>query len=501
MSHRPPRTRARSILLAVVLVTLLPGTAKAQSSAPGGSSSDAGTPETAGKATGEALTSETGAEAGTTAVVGPDGGTPSAHVAPGTPPKRPHPDYEGREPESHATEDALLFVPRVVLFPIYLVAEYAVAVPVGALATTAEEKQWPKAIHDALTFGPNQEGGIYPTFLIDFGLRPSIGFHLFWGFLPVNNRISLDSAWGGAQWWTVAIADRQEFSKNETLVTELRWDRRPDNPFYGIGPEAPNDLRSRVGTDVLQASLTWKRILGPLTLRAGGSVRRLDFKDFTCCGDPALKERVEQGQVPPPPGYEQPYTAAGGEVAAVLDTRRPDIANQSGWRVALGAAPSVDLQRGGRLSWLRYAAGVEGNWDVTGNARVLSLGVITAFVDPLGSEPVPFTELVMLGGNEPFAGYLPGRLRDRSAIVAQLGWHWPVFSYLDGLLAVSVGNVFGPHLQDFSFDLLRLSAELGLGTRRGSASGFEFVIGIGSEPFRNFSISSFRLAFGVSYGP
>jgi len=76
-----------------------------------------------------------------------------------------------------------------------------------------------------------------------------------------------------------------------------------------------------------------------------------------------------------------------------------------------------------------------------------------------------------------------------------------VFSYLDGLLAVSVGNVFGPHLQDFSFDLLRISAELGLGTRRGTATGFEFVIGIGSEPFRNFSISSFRLAFGVSYGP
>jgi outer membrane protein assembly factor BamA len=169
--------------------------------------------------------------------------------------------------------------------------------------------------------------------------------------------------------------------------------------------------------------------------------------------------------------------------------------------VALGAAPAVDLQRGGRLSWLRYAAGVEGNWDVTGNGRVVSLGVVTAFVDPLGSEPVPFTELVMLGGNEPFAGYIQGRLRDRSALVAQLGWHWPVFSYLDGLLAVSVGNVFGPHLQDFSLDLLRLSAELGLRARGVGFSGFQFVIGMGTEPFRNFSVSSFRFAFGVSYGP
>ena len=485
--------------LGLVVLCVLTGTARSQEAVSAGSAMDGGTQATPTADVAPRPAETPTLDGGSPVAVAPDGGTPPAHAKP--PEKRPRPDYEGRDPEPTETRDALLFVPRLLLFPIYLVAEYAVAEPIGALAVSAERDKWPKAIHDALTFGPNQEGGIFPTFLIDFGLRPSIGVHLFWGFLPVHNRISLDAAWGGAQWWTVALADRQEFGRDESLVTEFRWDRRPDNPFYGVGPEAPNDLRSRVGTDVLLGSLTWRRVLGKVTLRAGGSVRRLDYKDFTCCGDPALKQRVEQGEVPPPPGYEEPYTAAGGEVAAVLDTRHPDSPDQSGWRVALGAAPAVDLQRGGRLSWLRYAAGVEGNWDLTGNGRVVSLGVVTAFVDPLGSEPVPFTELVMLGGTEPFAGYIQGRLRDRSALVAQLGWHWPVFSYLDGLLAVSVGNVFGPHLQDFSLDLLRLSAELGLRARGVGFSGFQFVIGMGTEPFRNFSVSSFRFAFGVSYGP
>ena len=328
----------------------------------------------------------------------------------------------------------------------------------GRSRSAPERDQWPKAIHDALTFGPNQEGGIFPTLLIDFGLRPSIGAHVFWGFLPVHNRISLDAAWGGAQWWTVAFADRQEFGRDESLVTELRWDRRRTTRSTASGPRPP--APPVAGRNRRAPGLAaWKRVLGQVTLRAGGSVRRLDYKDFTCCGDPALKQRVERGEVPPPPGYEEPYTAAGGEVAAVLDTRRGTARTRAAgeWR---SVAPRPWICRGADASPGSATPPVSRETGTSpGTPGSSASECVTAFVDPLGSEPVPFTELVMLGGNEPFAGYIQGRLRDRSAIVAQLGWHWPVFSYLDGLLAVSVGNVFGPHLEEFRFNLLRLSAE------------------------------------------
>src|SRR4029450_6710178 len=76
---------------------------------------------------------------------------------------------------------------------------------------------------------------------------------------------------------------------------------------------------------------------------------------------------------------------------------------------------------------IRYGGLVEGSWDVTRKGRVLSLGLFTMFADPLGSQPVPFTELVSVGGTEPFAGFLNGRLRGRSAIAAQLSLRWPVF--------------------------------------------------------------------------
>jgi hypothetical protein len=76
-----------------------------------------------------------------------------------------------------------------------------------------------------------------------------------------------------------------------------------------------------------------------------------------------------------------------------------------------------------------------------------------------------------------------------------------VFPYLDGIAAVGVGNVFDQHLSNFAFDRLRFNAELGIRTAaQFGASTFQFIVGIGSDPFnQGFRISSFSLAFGVSY--
>ena len=120
----------------------------------------------------------------------------------------------------------------------------------------------------------------------------------------------------------------------------------------------------------------------------------------------------------------------------------------------------------------------------------------------MGDQPVPFNELVVVGGTEPFAGFMAGRLRDRSAAAAQLSWRWPVFDYLDGVVAVSFGNVFDKHLSNFRWDSLRGLFEVGLRTQPSfGRSSFQMVFGMGSEPFsRGFSINSFRFALGVTYG-
>src|SRR3954471_22946708 len=58
--------------------------------------------------------------------------------------KREPQDYGG--PPAPTVGPALLWAPRVVLFPPWLVSEYVLRQPVGALTRAAEREQWPAQV-------------------------------------------------------------------------------------------------------------------------------------------------------------------------------------------------------------------------------------------------------------------------------------------------------------------------------------------------------------------
>jgi hypothetical protein len=417
-------------------------------------------------------------------------------------PKRPVPDYDGRGPPPTTLGDALVWVPRILLVPAYLVTEYAIRLPIGAADTYAEQNHWPSSIYNFFTFGPDHQFGIFPTFFIDFNVRPSIGLHFFWNgaFTPAN-QLTADVAYGGAQWVRVAVGDRFAFSKSESLSVQAQWNRRPDTLYYGTGSDVTNVFISRVGSDVVTGTVTYDKVVDKfIEIEARGAIKRNVFRDYSCCGDPSLQQRVEAGQLPPPPGYQVNYTALELGFKTVVDTRLSHPESRNGVRAALGLGLAGDVVPGFEASWVRYGATVEGNFDVTGKSRVLSVGLTALFVDPLGNQPVAFTELVTLGGHEPFAGFYPSALRNRSVLVAQVGWHWPVFAYIDGVATISFGNVFDAHLENFRFNLLRMSAELGVRTSGLIPGSFEFIVGLGTNTIsEGFGVFSLRFAFGVVY--
>jgi hypothetical protein len=113
--------------------------------------------------------------------------------------------------------------------------------------------------------------------------------------------------------------------------------------------------------------------------------------------------------------------------------------------------------------------------------------------------PVPFTELVSLGGSRPMRGFLERRLLDRSAIVATLSYSYPIWTVLDGSVHYAVGNVFGEHLDQFDLRLLRHSFGIGF---RGTARRdhvFEALLAFGTDTiYQGADLDTVRLVIGAT---
>src|SRR6478609_816151 len=162
---------------------------------------------------------------------------PVAHAA-DDPPKRPLPDYDGRGGTPNTPGQKALWVPRVLLSPLYFVTEFVVSRPLGAAITAAEKAELPAALYDFFAFGPDHKAGVVPIALVDFGFLPSVGLYGFWddaGFKGHSLRLR-GSTWG-PKWLSGTATERFHFDERFDLTLTSTATRRPDYAFYGIGPD------------------------------------------------------------------------------------------------------------------------------------------------------------------------------------------------------------------------------------------------------------------------
>ncbi|HVH41133.1 MAG TPA: BamA/TamA family outer membrane protein [Labilithrix sp.] len=419
-----------------------------------------------------------------------------------TTPKRAVPDYDGRGSPPTTAGDVLLWVPRVLFAPLYFVSEYLVRRPLGLLITTAERNQWPSAIRNFFLFGPEKKAGIVPTAFLDFGLRASVGIYAFWDdlFVP-GNHLRLHASTLGTDWLQGALADKIPLGKDTTVDLRVEGVHRPDNIFHGLGPRSLQNQRTRYGIDQFRARPVFERTWWKSSrIATEAGFKYVAFRDDACCDDPSLVIAIRDGWQQSPPGFANGYSSVYQRGELTVDTRDERPRNQSGVRLELEAEHGSNVRRSSG-SWIRYGGTVGGILDIKNN-RTVSLSVTTLFVDPAsrGAE-IPFTEQIVLGGSGPMRGYLYGRLIDRSAAIATLKYKWPIWVFLDGTAQISTGNVFGPHLGDFTTKLLRLSGAIGVESIGSPDHTFELLAGFGTETFeRNLEVNSFRLLFGTNRG-
>jgi hypothetical protein len=412
--------------------------------------------------------------------------------------KREVPDYDGRAPEGTSAGDVALWVPRVLLFPLYLVSEYGVRVPLGALITHAERHRWPYYVYEALTFGERHQAGIYPTGYVDFGFRPSVGVRFFWnGAFAEGNSLRAAVAYGGTDWLLASLSDRYQLSGGRNVGVRLSFQRRPDHLFHGLGPRSGDDDEARYGLQQLEGLVELEQRFGrgPSAVRLSGGVRAVRFRNDSCCDNPGVVEQVEAGVFPALPGVGDRFTSPFIGAELILDSRRPRPARRSGALLRLHAENTFRSRDGENAGWIRYGGHLEGFLDLAWEARVVSLALDAEFVDPVGTQPVPFFELAGPNGTVPLAAFRPGRLVDRSAASVSLRYSWPVWAALDGQLIFAAGNVFRERLEGLEPDLLRLSATIGVSSEDVAPwlPPVEFLLGVGSEPLeRGLRFSSVR---------
>jgi hypothetical protein len=416
-------------------------------------------------------------------------------------PKRDAPDYDGRGNTDTDADSWALWIPRVALSPLYLANEYVVRRPLGGLVTVAERHHWVNAVSDFFTFGPRNNYLVAPTALFDFGLLPSVGVYFAGdGAWAAGNTIRLHAATWGADWISATARDRFTWNAGTTsLAARVDFRREADLLFFGVGPDVTSATRSRYGLQRFDAGLTFgQRLFGESALALSSGVRAIGYRAGDCCGDPSLDARIADGSLAMPAGYGMSYTTLYQRAELALDTRAPRPATATGGYLQMHAETDLDLRND--RSWIEYGAILGVALDLQRRQRTVKVQLAVDSADPLRGDLVPFNELASLGGSL-MPGFVAGWMTGRSTVAAQLGYSWPVWMWLDGQARFSMGNAFGSHLDGFTADKLRLSADLGVTSVGKRDQGFEVLLGVGTETLeQGAGITSVRLSFGSRKG-
>ena len=427
-------------------------------------------------------------------------------------PKRPVPSYDGRPPPRASAGRVALWIPRILLSPVYLVTEYVIRWPLSRAIPAAERADLPTKAYDFFAFGPDHKAGIVPVGFIAFGFEPSVGLYAFWndvGFAGHGLHLHAE-AWP-ENWYAASLSESFRFDPRRSLDLRVAEVHRPDRVFYGTGPDTLQANQSRYREQTVEASglYTW-RFWRRSRLETGAGVRVADFGPGEYSTDPSVEDSVARGAFALPAGFDRGYTAEYNALRVVVDSReaRPfgTISSLPGEHAGSGVYLDAHAEQGSNLrdtssAWLRYGATVGAYVDLNERGRVLGLAVMTAFADPLGRGEIPFTELAMLGGEGPMRGYYAGRLLGRSTAAATLHYVWPVAPWLGGSLETAVGNAFDPHLSGLRPGRLRFSGSIGLAATELGDYPVEMIVGCGSETFeQGGTIDSFRVTLSVNHG-
>lgn len=418
------------------------------------------------------------------------------------PERREVPDYDSRpDPETDAV-DVLLWVPRIVTGPLYLISEYLIRVPLGALITAIEQNDVVQVLLSFFTFGPERNVGVFVTAFYDFGFLPSVGLYAFWrDFLAEGNRISLHGATWGVDWLSLTIADRVDLSDETRLFVRGAYVRRPDY-LTGTGVLFEGDEVDGVGryaSESVVGELGYELHPDPRSIVAASAFGRWAIFSPTDFGDqPSVDEFQSAFGQDLPRSFTSGYAYLSLRARAAYDSRDPSGVPSAGFRISGRGEVAAGIWGLESSRWFLVGGQLLGATDFLGGRRVFALSIEGSAILPVSGSEVPFDQTIDIGGQGPLQGFLPGHLRGGSAVAATLAYEWPVWLFLNARLYATVGAPFGFGFEGFALEKLRLSFGIALRPPQPGEHPFELGIGVGTDTFEDgASVSAFRFFVGA----
>lgn len=260
----------------------------------------------------------------------------------------------------------------------------------------------------------------------------------------------------------------------------LKWKRRQDDSFFGIGNDTPDSGLNYEGRRLI-AEIP---IGGELVPRFGWEIfgQYIDLNTEES-SDPALSLSANFGAAQTA-GLGERITGAEFGLRLKLDMRSPRGTPGS------GTAAGISFSRfegSNSFDFFRTQVKVSQYFTLFLPGRVLAIGAKWEFVSTPGDEVVPFPLLPSLGGSSNLRGFEGSRFRERASLLLVGEYRYPVFQWIDGLLFLEGGRVGdGPG----SLHPSGLHLSYGGGLRFRTADHFFFQIqGAGSSDGARFVFS------------
>ena len=382
--------------------------------------------------------------------------------------------------------DDLLAVPRILLAPLRLTLK-GLAVPVHKLLDWDEVNHVHETVFAALS---TRDGliGVRPAFQYSISFAPIVGLRFFdQKLLGRGTDFESTAMTGGLNIFYGDVVMRPTPPERALEVTvRAAYMKRNDQIFAAIN-YADDDatfqqMRSRYSVDQFDAGGTLTYAARPglfvdvttmFGLRRFGDGKQIGsdrpITDVYCVRDIAglcYPNTVDPVLVP---GYQH-----GTQFFRAGATLRAD-SRDNWYRPSSGALVEAGLEWTHGLAfddsqYVRMHAGLSAVMDLWQRTRTLVVRIEAVDLQQIGFYPVPFSELVILGGPDTFRGFRPGRFRNYSSLFAGLEYRWPIWMWMDAAIFTEYGGTFGRRFEGFA--LSRMRPDVGAGIRMRSSDAF-----------------------------